>query len=312
MAFEYLSQPSTTVVPSALNTAVYWYDSGTTEGGKSVYYDESDTYAYWYTGTIDVITIVADVGSLGSNYFNDSLVGQGAWSGTLTLTAGCASNWEWQAVNRNRDYSIVSNTEFFRENWQLTRYRFSNLPYVSQLGDTEDTSISAYNAGVTESVTPPTWESLQFLDLTWAAWVDSDNNYVGYKFYKAIYEFNGKPAYVSPTACSVFTGFNLTAGMVPIVLSDGAGDWFMVGDDRSNADSGNLTYTTRANYAANGLAITSDWTSDAADLPTVATDVEFVEDTVPFRCTSDLQSYDQRSVDWFKQTQTWIARSPWG
>lgn len=54
---------SSDAVPSGLQTAAYWYDSGLTNEGEKVYYDLSGTYAKWYDGTNWLITTVANVGA---------------------------------------------------------------------------------------------------------------------------------------------------------------------------------------------------------------------------------------------------------
>jgi len=60
---------STDAVPSALQGSVYWYDTGTTLNGESVYYESTDTYALWYNGTNRVISAIADVDGSPTDYF---------------------------------------------------------------------------------------------------------------------------------------------------------------------------------------------------------------------------------------------------
>jgi hypothetical protein len=82
---------STDAVPSALQGDHYWYDTGTTENGEKVYYDNaSKTYAYWNDGSDWLITIIADVATTPTDYFIDvagTATGSGAWSGTITISA---------------------------------------------------------------------------------------------------------------------------------------------------------------------------------------------------------------------------------
>lgn len=77
---------------AALLGSTYWYDTGTTESGESVYYDTSDTYAFWYSGAQWNITLIADVG--GTPFFfyagedgtpTGDMTGIGAWGGTITV-----------------------------------------------------------------------------------------------------------------------------------------------------------------------------------------------------------------------------------
>lgn len=87
--FEYVTS-STNASPATLQGSTYWYDSGTTENGFPVYYDTSDTYAYFY-GPLSVwlITAIADVGTTPTDRFEDAgstLTGAGSWTGTITIS----------------------------------------------------------------------------------------------------------------------------------------------------------------------------------------------------------------------------------
>ena len=54
---------------SGLVGDVYWYDTETLENAQPVYYDSTDTYAYWYDGTYWLISTIADVGGVKENAF---------------------------------------------------------------------------------------------------------------------------------------------------------------------------------------------------------------------------------------------------
>jgi len=61
---------STDAVPEGLQGTLYWYDTGTTQNGEAVYYDNAtSTYAYWYDGSEWLISGVADVGGAPTDYF---------------------------------------------------------------------------------------------------------------------------------------------------------------------------------------------------------------------------------------------------
>ena len=81
---------STTAVPVALLGSIYWYDTeATSTSTDAIYYESTDTYAYWNDGANWVITIVAEVDALVANKFTlagSTFTGAGAWSGTLTLS----------------------------------------------------------------------------------------------------------------------------------------------------------------------------------------------------------------------------------
>lgn len=67
-----LKTESTDAVPSALSGTKYWYDTGTTENGEKVYYDNATgSYAYWNDGTDWLISAVADVGGSPTDYFKE-------------------------------------------------------------------------------------------------------------------------------------------------------------------------------------------------------------------------------------------------
>ena len=101
---------STDAVPADLKADVYWYDTGTTENSESVYYESTDTYAMWNDGADWVITIVAEVGSLGANKFTlsgSTYTGAGAWSGTLSLSEFTIQE-SWNSAERNVFESLIA------------------------------------------------------------------------------------------------------------------------------------------------------------------------------------------------------------
>lgn len=241
----------------------------------------------------------------------------------MAVTTG----WMWQSINRNRDYSIVNGSEFFRENWQLVRYRVSDAAYTSQLGSTAS-SLSADNGGVTESVTAPTEDVLTIVNtssqITWSGGA----NYDDYTFYPCPLEHDGNPIWYSETPAQATTdNGNVDNTYVPVVGYNKVNAlWYVVLEPRATATSGLLTYSTIAGYGEHNvspnLAATSNgWTSDSGDatspvyvdtIPNPDEDVVVeVETNANFRCISDLQSYNQQSVDWYTQIQTWTAVTRW-
>ena len=234
------------------------------------------------------------------------------------------SGWQWNAINRNRDYSYIGDTEYFRENWQLTRWRYSDAAYSSELGDTESTSLSATNGGTTESIVPPTFDTFKVVNSFGSNEVDATTDYTDYEFYKVpwTYAFNN-PVYAAAKSCQQSTassgGYNdeINGAWRPILLcNNSAGTtWFCVAEPSGVVQSGATSYATYAEYAGsspNGHLIASSWTSTTGGSPVLAGVVASSSTTVPFTCTADTQTYDTPSVNWFKQTQTWVAQSPWG
>ncbi len=60
---------SSDAVPTGLQGEVVWEDSGLFENGEKVYYDPTDTWAYWNDGSAWIVTVKADVGGTPTNYF---------------------------------------------------------------------------------------------------------------------------------------------------------------------------------------------------------------------------------------------------
>lgn len=97
--FDYVTY-SDDAVPEALQGSTYWYDTGTKNSAESVYYDTSDTYAYWFTGAAAVVTVIADVGGATTDGFvqsGDTATGFGAWTGTLTINEHSISDAWYRA-----------------------------------------------------------------------------------------------------------------------------------------------------------------------------------------------------------------------
>ena len=229
------------------------------------------------------------------------------------------SGWQWNAINRNRDYSFVGDTEFYRENWQLTRWRYSDAAWSTlgadgALGDTS-TSLSATNGGVTETVTPPSYNALECINISTYEQNSEFSVYENdYKFYKTAWTWTGMPAYVSTKSCapSAFHNTAIKGDHTPAIISeDGGVNWFIIAEPTGNLTSGVLDFNSYSGYDGSAFAITSEWVATVSGLPSRTGVVAEVSTTADFRCTSDLQTYDTSSVNWFKQTQTWVSRSPW-
>jgi len=95
---------------------LYWVDSGLTENGEKVYYDESDTYALWHTGTATnyKVSLIADIGGSPSDYYEApaliaTYVATG-WTGAPVINTVESHGEEWtKTPNDNGDgtYDII-------------------------------------------------------------------------------------------------------------------------------------------------------------------------------------------------------------
>lgn len=220
------------------------------------------------------------------------------------------TNWMWRVIDRRKDYSISQGVESFRENWTLSRYRISDQAYSSELGDTS-TSLAAENGGVTETITAPT-DTTHYRAYNWDFTDDVP-------WYSSGYTRNGRQAYIysepSPVDSSksavMFYEVHFDAG-----IGSGQKYWWMTQCSASEATSGTFPVVATAISAGDCIA----WSEGTTSTPPTAwvryqnTDpfnVAATTEQIDFRCTSDAQSYAQKFVDWFTQTQTWVIKSPW-
>ena len=97
-------------VPAGLQGDVYLYDSEEVVNGEAVYYESTDTYAYWNDGTNWLITVVADVDTTPTDKFTlsgSTFTGSGTFSGTLTLSENTISE-AWNKAERAVFTSLIS------------------------------------------------------------------------------------------------------------------------------------------------------------------------------------------------------------
>lgn len=217
------------------------------------------------------------------------------------------SNWEWVSVNRNKDYTIISGQNVFRENWSLTRKRISNEAYTSELG-TSITSLSAYNGGVTETISCPTYSAYSFG--TTQTWVDSGVLWVptgftrgGVASYRCVEPAKQNTEYINVIFKGTRSG---TASYIIGAVTSGelsAGNW--PNDSNSYGSPRHVNYKNEAYTTLTG-DYSPSYSSTASESRLSATSTN-----ASFYCTSDVQTYDSAGVDWFTQTQTWQSKTPW-
>lgn len=200
------------------------------------------------------------------------------------------SGWEWQTIDRREAAVSIEPIYIYRPNWTLVRTRISDAAYSSELGDTTS-SLSGLNGGVTETITPP--PSVFRITCTHAS-------YSGTALYPSGDINGGYPVYQS----DIFTWFcselqdYINARIWIFYSSTGAGQ-----STRGYVGS-----------AATGLPYDSSYDcQDSIGLYSggwgLPPNFSSADTALEFQCVSDSQVYNQKSVDWYTQQQTWVARS---
>ena len=257
------------------------------------------------------------------------------------------SEWEWQIINRGLDYTVVGNSQQKRSNWTLTRSRYSNAPYESQI-DTKQFSLSAYNGGETRTISGFTTDVVfgyQFeTTRNWvsnsANWVDSGyNSYIRYGYANVYVQQDGTTNKPDSTKVNIMGAFKTWSDYV---YDPGSGfnvlqekyAWCVVEGEQSEIDNGSFSrdyddYTNGIRgeeylwiaFPQSGPAIPP--TPDAEPITTAKGTFDDTGDdaSTPFEgsflsagtflCTADAQQYQQRGVPWYQQIQTWSFKDAW-
>lgn len=216
------------------------------------------------------------------------------------------SQWEWQYINRRTEYSFLDNSfEIKRQSWDLARFRWSNDAYSSEVG-TESSSLSAYNAGVTETVTPPTYDLLTVSNSLINFELDNGDTFSMQQYLR-----NGQPAYICSREIDGYT-------LVLFSEDYSSNYWHVGGTTYAEASAG--TFKTAAGFTVANQRYFKGGT-DAGDPEGSYEDIDqsvlntgtftFTANTKNFRCVSDNQIYPQNGVDWYQQQQVWHVVTPW-
>jgi len=239
------------------------------------------------------------------------------------------SEWVWGNISRNNDLVVVDGAYGEKGNWSMTRSRWSNDAYSSDLGDWE-LSLSAKNGGVTETITSPLSSDAYGLKFSAStAWTLS-----GYIWD----ELTGATAWGKPVykLHPIYQGLNIPDpdkfNYLMLIAeyaapSSNYWQWAMVelDDEFSQISDDELFFTDLTNYCYStnrygfaaspppagtldtpeGDALTQNVGTFTGD----ATAGTIGQQTLPLLyCTADVQSYPTPSVDWYLQTQTWIFK----
>ena len=246
-------------------------------------------------------------------------------------TTPFTSEWEWQNINRGLDYTVIDNANLKRNNWTLTRMRYSNDIYTSEL-DAKSTSLTAYNGGVPEtigSVTGSLITGAQFdtdtiytLDET--VWVET-----GYtRWGSPSYRMEDAAANIPDSSKTNILTKMTTGGSYPtetlcwavIELDNDVADnngwsssWTATALTYPGVRSATFTRQISDPVGVDGqvlLASTSRlWSPAASNDSTVS--IGSFPSSGTFLCTGDTQQYQQRGVDWYQQVQTWSFKDSW-
>ena len=209
------------------------------------------------------------------------------------------TNWEWININRSQDVTISIGSTLTRNNWVLTRKRISDASYSSELGDTSS-SLSGYNGGVTETVTPPLTDVINFDTATnWTAtatdWIPSGATN------------NGAPVYVTTADPNIPSSTKINIIFLYENVPTGEFGW-KVYESVDGSPGPSINYVS-------GLESDPAPSIDGYDFDTIngsftgtATASVSQQAAQDFYCSGDNQVYNQSSVDWFTQQQTWIFK----
>ena len=215
------------------------------------------------------------------------------------MATAFTSEWEWTSINRSQDVSVQNSEQTTRNNWVVTRKRISNEAYDSQLGESA-ASLTAYNGGVTETVTPPETEVIVFDTTTnWTKtttlWIPSGTTN------------NGAPIYVSDEDPNIPDATRINILYLAYSAISSKFLWYAYesvdgapgpGINRVGGDE-EVTRPSLDGYLFDDLGGTFTGTSTSSISSASVYD---------FYCSGDNQTYQEQGVDWFTQTQTWIFK----
>jgi|6_EtaG_2_1085325.scaffolds.fasta_scaffold04511_5 hypothetical protein len=207
-----------------------------------------------------------------------------------------SSQWEWGTVDQSVEM-LTGATFVTRSNWTLTRHRWSNEPYISQYGTTEDRLIG-YNAGVYNEIEGPSIYGVKFDTTT--EWVDAQTLWVSNGGESA-----SQPVYVQ------YLAENKPNGALVNVLWKSL-NWHCGSFTRDDVEQftgstlHHIYQSSGGNLGDNPLDVgIGDWAAFAPSTPVPG------YYPAPLLCESDQRSYDIQGVDWYKQTQRWIYKDSW-
>ena len=206
------------------------------------------------------------------------------------------SGWEWQTIDQGVEM-LTGSTFVTRSNWTLIRHRWSNAPYVSQYGTTEERLIG-YNAGIYNEIEGPTIQGVKFDTTT--EWVDANTLWVA----------NGAERSNQPVYVQYLTENKPSSALVNALAR--ATVWTVGEYTRDDVEAEEWTTSTNARQLTSADLgdepfdqFAGSWTGFTPSTPVVG---DFI---APLLCESDQRAYEAQGVNWYKQTQRWIYKDSW-
>ena len=249
------------------------------------------------------------------------------------------SAWQWQTVNQRLDYISQGGARRKRNNWALQRFRTSDATYSSQL-DATASSITASNGGVERTVSAATGQTIsgiRFLTTTnWTlnttTWIktgwETNIGIVKYPIYKMETSAANIPD-GTKTNILLFLYINTDPTYAPPFWTIG-GYWHLccVEAETSDVTDGSFEkfhfhpyingicasqgYTGAEMASGAGIFNGQNLTQEKGTfLGASEARTGTYDNTALLLCTGDVQSFDDQSVNWYRQTQTWSLKDDW-
>jgi hypothetical protein len=233
------------------------------------------------------------------------------------------SGWMFDEIDRGYDISVSGGLTLRRNVWSISRHRISDDTYSSQLGEIA-ASLSGANGGVTETVQAPSRTVVSFD--TSQNWIETTDRFV-----EAGFEHNSRPVYVMEYGQRSKYNASRTVVLAAIPLSAGGTSLFWYAYQSSPLsisqqdvpafaglatgepfyqrpyakNTAGFTANSITSLTPHGLSITGTIVYSGASTATVASEQG------DFLCISDRQSYPEKYIDYFTQTQTWTYKDQW-
>ena len=214
------------------------------------------------------------------------------------------SEWEFETIDRGSEY-ISGAIYQKRNNWVISRFRYSNAPFESQEGQTSY-HLRGYNAGKLIDLEGPEVYGVKFDTTT--EWVRSDTLWVR----------NGNFASSYPVYVPFLTDSIPDPSLISVLFRSSV-YWYVSQYSAEQVQDNDLAVGGGSNFIRTDPADSSEWPLGAIAHTVGANDWAAYGSskavpgyyTVPFFCEYDQVAYEDQGVDWYRQTQQWVYRDSW-